>query len=233
MPPHPRARDSQRLGTPTSPTATVDPRWYTTGVNGVWAAGTTPPAGGSLWLPHEYMPNEDIYDPSGANPLGRWDYGPWLNPAAVPLNPNLPTPTITPEAFMDTMLVNGTPFPYVTLPPTAVRFRILNACNDRTLNLSLFVADPANPTEVKMVPAAPGLAIRPGRSMAVTAGCPTRRPRDRPWYQIGNEGGLLPQVAVIPPQPVVFEQSRLLPTVLGIANKSLFHHAGRCGPTWS
>ena len=90
MPPRPRARDS--AGTPTSPTATVDPRWYSIGANGVWAAGTTPPAGGKLWFPHEYMPNEDIYDPSGANPLGRWDYGPWLNPAAVPLNPTLPSP---------------------------------------------------------------------------------------------------------------------------------------------
>ncbi|MGZ6274481.1 MAG: FG-GAP-like repeat-containing protein [Syntrophales bacterium] len=209
-------------GVATSPTATVDPRWYTTGANGVWAAGTTPPAGGSLWLPQEYMPNEDIYDPSGANPLGRWDYGPWLNPPAVPLNANLPTPTITPEAFMDTMLVNGTAYPYVTLPPTAVRLRILNACNDRSVNLSLFVADPANPTEVKMVPAAPNPAAPTWPADGRNGGVPDPTTVGPSWYQIGNEGGLLPQVAVIAPQPVVFEQSRLLPTVLGIANKSLF-----------
>ncbi len=214
--------------TPTHPTAVdlpgrpaSDPRWNSVGGNGVWAAGTTPPAGGSLWLPHEYMPNEDIYDPSGANPRGRWDYGPWLNPPAVPLNANLPTPTITPEAFMDTMLVNGTPYPYVNVPAGAVRFRILNACNDRSLNLSLFVADPAAPTEVKMVPAAPGVDPNwpvDGRN----GGVPDPALKGPSWYQIGNEGGLLPQVAVIPPQPVVFEQSRLLPTVLSIANKSLF-----------
>ena len=182
----------------------------------------TPPAGGSLWFPHEYMPNQDIYDPSGANPLGRWDYGPWLNPAAVPLNSILPTPSTTPEAFMDTMLVNGTPYPYVTVPPTGVRFRILNACNDRTLNLSLFVADPAHPTETKMVPAAPNPAAPTWPVDGRYGGVPDPTTVGPPWYMIGNEGGIMPQVTVIPAQPVVFEQSRLLPTVLGIAQKSLF-----------
>ena len=120
-------------GTPTNPTLTDDPLWAT-------YVGT---GGGNLWFPHEYMPNQDIYDPSGANPLGRWDYGPWLNPPAVPINATLPSPSGTPESFMDTMTVNGTAFPYVNVPASAVRFRILNACNDRSLNLSLFVADPA------------------------------------------------------------------------------------------
>jgi hypothetical protein len=167
------------------------------------------------------MPNEDIYDPSGANPLGRWDYGPWLNPATIPVNANLPSPSITPEFFADTMMVNGTPYPYVTLPPTAVRFRILNACDDRSLNLSLFVADPANPTEVKMVPAAVNTAYptwpADGR-MGGTADPTTQGPS---WIQIGSEGGLLPQVAVIAPQPVTFEYSRLVPTFGNVLNQSL------------
>ena len=105
------------------------------------------------------MPNEDIYDPSGANPLGRWDYGPWLNPATVPINTHLPTPSHVPEALGDTMVVNGTAFPYLNVPAAAVRFRILNACDDRSLNLQFYVADPANPKEVKMVPAAPNAGI--------------------------------------------------------------------------
>ena len=207
-------------GIPTPLTATVDPLWYNAAHT--WVGGTgVVPAGGSLWYPHEVMPNEDIYDPSGANPLGRWDYGPWLAPATIPVFPNLPSPSITPEFFADTMVVNGTAFPYVTLPPTAVRFRILNACNDRSLNLSLFVADPANPTEVKMVPANanPAYPTWPadGR-MGGTADPTTQGP---PWIQIGNEGGLLPQVAVIAPQTITFEQSRLVPTVLDILYKSL------------
>ena len=146
-------------GVPTSPTAIVDPRWYTVGVNGIWAAGTTPPAGGDLWWPHEYIPNENPYDPSGANPQGRSDYGPWLNPAFIPLNPTLPSPSVVPEAWGDTMVVNGTAFPYLDVPAGPVRFRILNAASDRSLNLSWFVADPARPTEVKMVPAAPNPAF--------------------------------------------------------------------------
>ena len=86
------------------------------------------------------MPNENIYDPTGFNVMGRWDYGPWMIPPMLALNNTLPSPTIIPEAFMDTAIVNGTAFPYVTLPPTAVRFRILNACNDRMLNLQLYYA---------------------------------------------------------------------------------------------
>jgi len=41
---------------------------------------------------------------------------------------------------MDTTIINGTAFPYLNLPPTPVRFRILNACDDRTLNLQLYYA---------------------------------------------------------------------------------------------
>lgn len=43
---------------------------------------------------------------------------------------------------MDTMLVNGTVYPYLDVEPKAYRFRILNAGNDRFLNLSLYKANP-------------------------------------------------------------------------------------------
>ena len=56
-------------------------------------------------------------------------------------NPWVYDTSIVPEAFMDTTLVNGNPYPYLTVEPTAYRFRMLNACNDRNLNLSMFVAD--------------------------------------------------------------------------------------------
>ena len=210
-------------GTTTPLTATVDPLWYNAAHT--WIGGTgVIPAGGSLWYPHEVMPNEDIYDPSGANPLGRWDYGPWLNPATIPINPNLPSPSITPEFFADTMMVNGTPYPYVTLPPTAVRFQILNACDDRSLNLSFFLADPTSPNqaEVRIVPAA-AVAGYPANWPADGRVGGTVNPADAgpPWIQIANEGGLLPQVAVINPQPVTFEYSRLVPTFGNVLNQSL------------
>ena len=36
-------------------------------------------------------------------------------------------------------MVNGTVYPYLTVEPKAYRFRILNACNDRFLNLQLYL----------------------------------------------------------------------------------------------
>ena len=113
-------------------TSVSDPLWYT------WVGWP----GGSFWEGHEYLPVENPFDPTGNTPTGRWDYGPFLVPPAAPLNLTLPSPTIVPEAFLDTAVVNGTAFPYVELPPDVVRFRILNACDSRSLNLQLYKADP-------------------------------------------------------------------------------------------
>ncbi|MFB3814371.1 MAG: choice-of-anchor D domain-containing protein [Terriglobales bacterium] len=153
---------------------------------------------GNLWFPHVYMPNQNPYDVTGANPMGRWDYGPWFWPpftgltygeapnpyfdptcnSAVtycepPFMPGTPNPSNVPEAFMDTPVVNGMAYPYLTVPAGPVRFRILSVGNDRFFNLSLWVAadnttattagttgtvlcnggvPAANCTEVKMVP---------------------------------------------------------------------------------
>jgi FtsP/CotA-like multicopper oxidase with cupredoxin domain len=125
-----------------------------------WNWGTTPPTPhrGDLWFPHVYMPNQNPYDMTGANPCGRWDYGPWFwppwtvqigtvpnpyyNPTAAPWEPpvipGVPNPSGTPESFMDTPLINGTAYPYLTVQPRLYRFRILNACNDRFVNLQLY-----------------------------------------------------------------------------------------------
>lgn len=114
---------------------------------------------GSLWFPHVYMPNQNPGDSCGCNPFGRWDYGPWFWPPVTSaaglvhgpiLDPNgsglmvpgTPNPSIAPEAFMDTPLVNGTAYPYLNVDRKPYRFRILNGCNDRSLNLQLYYADP-------------------------------------------------------------------------------------------
>jgi FtsP/CotA-like multicopper oxidase with cupredoxin domain len=118
---------------------------------------------GDLWFPHVYETNQN---PGAAtidktNPVGRWDYGPWFWPIFPVAIPNLPDPSGVPEAFMDTMVVNGTAYPTVTLEPKAYRLRILSAGNDRFLNLQLYQADPTITTgpgvakEVKMLPAVP------------------------------------------------------------------------------
>jgi FtsP/CotA-like multicopper oxidase with cupredoxin domain len=135
-----------------------------------------------LWFPHVYETNQAPLGTSvnGTNPVGRWDFGPLFWPI-FPANDALPTGeagqvSSVPEAFMDTPLINGTAYPKLTVDPKAYRFRILNASNDRYINLALYQADPAvsapqmdlngNPivdaagkplvmtnTEVKMVPA--------------------------------------------------------------------------------
>jgi FtsP/CotA-like multicopper oxidase with cupredoxin domain len=139
---------------PASGTFATDPTWN-------W--GT---AQGSLWFPHVYMPNQNPWDMSGANAMGRWDYALWFwppyngilkhgtlpnpyaaNPGEPPEIPGTPNPSLVPEAFMDTPLVNGKAYPVLQVSPKAYRLRILNAANDRFFNLSLFVAaDKTSPT---------------------------------------------------------------------------------------
>ena len=55
--------------------------------------------------------------------------------------PGTPNVSWGAEAFLDTMMVNGTAYPTVTVQPQDYRFRILNAAHDRFLNLQLYVAD--------------------------------------------------------------------------------------------
>lgn len=128
--------------------AVEDPTWNTPKWGGY----------GNLWFPHVYMPNQNPYDNSGANPMGRWDYGPWFwppytglkhGPVANPLagqpgqpaiNPGVPNVSAVPEAFMDTPIVNGTAYPYLDVQPMPYRFRILNTSNDRFWNLQLYTA---------------------------------------------------------------------------------------------
>jgi FtsP/CotA-like multicopper oxidase with cupredoxin domain len=71
--------------------------------------------------------------------------------------PIIPNPSGTPESFMDTPVVNGVAYPTLQVAPEAYRFKILAAGNDRSWNLSWFVADSTN-TEVTMLPAAPPAA---------------------------------------------------------------------------
>ena len=61
----------------------------------------------------------------------------FCQPPEIPGTPNVSWGA---EAFLDTMLVNGTVYPTVTLQPQAYRFRILNAAHDRFLNLQLYKA---------------------------------------------------------------------------------------------
>jgi FtsP/CotA-like multicopper oxidase with cupredoxin domain len=136
---------------------------------------------GDLWFPHVYETNQNPAMAGGMNPMGRWDYGPWFWPPALVTNPVLPTLSIVPEAFMDTMVVNGTAYPYANVEPRRYRLRLLNASNDRTLNLQLYKAD-ASGTEVTMV-AAPDARL---------GGVPDPTTAGPAFINIATESGFLP-----------------------------------------
>jgi spore coat protein A len=114
--------------------------------------GATP---GDLWYAHIYE------TPS------RWDQGP--APAG-----DLPNPSVIPEFFGDTILVNGTVYPYVEVEQRQCRLRMLNACNARFLNPRLYYAK--------------------GSSGAAMTEADTSRPGPD-FIQIGTEGGFLPYPA--------------------------------------
>jgi len=201
-----------------------DPTWF-------WGRTPGTPALGDLWMPHVYMPNQNPADLSGMNAFGRWHYGPWfwppttqiaqgpvLNPYYDPINapwepqyrPGTPNPSMAMEAFMDTPMVNGTVYPYMEVEPKLYRFRILNVCNDRFVNLQLYKADPTvvtadgrTMTEVHLVPAVVSGGFPQGWPVdGREGGVPDPTLMGPDWIQLGTEGGFLPYPVVIPPQPV-------------------------------
>ena len=103
---------------------------------------------GDLWYAHEYDPN-------------RWDLAP-DQPAGPP-----PNPSVVPEFFGDTILVNGTAYPYLEVERRQYRFRMLNACQARFLNPRLVYAKGLDDTEPSRI-AGPA------------------------FVQLGTEGGFLP-----------------------------------------
>jgi len=128
-------------------------------------------AEGDLWYPHVYEPN--IYLNGTTNPKGRWDYGATVSPPVQSNYLETPLPSIScvPEAFFDTTLVNGAPYPVLNVSPTTCRFRILNGSQARFWHLNL-LKESGSSGEAD--------TTTPGPAM----------------YQIGTEGGFLPGVVV-------------------------------------
>jgi FtsP/CotA-like multicopper oxidase with cupredoxin domain len=172
-----------------------------------------------------------VYGPWFWPPTNNIEYPPIVNPYAAedgqpPFMPATPNPSWGAEAFMDTPVINGQAYPTVTLQPQKYRFRILNAAHDRFFNLQLyraadknnpntaddlgaavFTGAPADLTEVRMVPAAPG-TFGAGEDVAMwpqdgrEGGAPDPATRGPAMIQIMNEGGFLPKPVVLPNQPI-------------------------------
>jgi FtsP/CotA-like multicopper oxidase with cupredoxin domain len=164
-----------------------------------------------------------------------YDGGPCTNPGQPPEMPGTPNTSWGAEAFLDTMLVNGTVYPTTTVAPQKYRLRILNASHDRFLNLQLYQADaainantdPASAavcagscatlTEVRMVPAAAGTPGLPANwpTDGREGGVPDPALRGPAMIQIGTEGGLLPAPVLLPNHPVAWN---LDPTMFNVGN---------------
>ncbi len=129
-----------------------------------------------LWYPHVYEFNSGPFPSCPANDKGRWDYGPCdgVPPAVLPSNSfyTLPNPSVVAEGFLDTAMVNGAPYPVVSVPSKRVRFRMLNGSQARFYHLNLYPEDLSHPGEAKVGTAGPVM------------------------YQVGTEGGFLPAVAI-------------------------------------
>jgi spore coat protein A len=136
--------------------ATVDPSWP-----GIMPASRP----GDLWYAHVYDPDRYALDPD--------------QPAGPP-----PDPSCVPEFFGDTMLVNGTVFPFLEVEQRQYRFRLLNACQARFLNPRLvYASGPKGPNNAE----------------------PNTSRRGPAFVQFGSEGGFLPAPTMLngPGQPLL------------------------------
>ncbi|MBW2376974.1 MAG: multicopper oxidase domain-containing protein [Deltaproteobacteria bacterium] len=124
-------------------------------------------ADGSLFYPANRALFEGLLDSQSGNipsvpgndDAGLWiDFSPYSDIA----------PIWNPEAFFNVMVVNGVSWPELEVAPAIYRFRLLNGCNSRFLNLSM------------------GQVNGQGRVL-----------REMPFYQIGAEQSVLPQVVRI------------------------------------
>jgi len=119
---------------------------------------------GSLWYPWQYEKN------SLPNGQGRWDYGP--DSGATVTGP-LPAVSCVPEFFADTTMVNGQPYPVLSVTEGTFRFRLLNGSQARFYHLNLYQeADSTGEPDMSN----PGPAL----------------------FQFGTEGGFLPGLVVHP-----------------------------------
>jgi spore coat protein A len=141
---------------------------------------------GDLWYPHVYAgpPIPDMKLPATCGRTGRWKIS----------GGRPPSPSLVPEAFFNTNLVNGAPYPVLRVAPRRYRFRVLNAAQARFYNLQLYVADGS----------ADGMTLKASQVLD-NFGNPLRVPANPAGpriIQIGSDGGFLPAPVVLndPPQ---------------------------------
>jgi FtsP/CotA-like multicopper oxidase with cupredoxin domain len=163
---------------------------------GPWFWPPATPQHGPIANPY-YDPTCNVDDPA------TWQYqsDPFCEPEQIPGTPNI---SVGMEQFNDTPIVNGTAYPKTTVQPKSYRLRILNAANDRFMNLQWYVADPTTGTlsEVALKPAEVAAAQEDPNVFPTPD--TTVSPQGPPFIQIGTEGGFLPAPVVVPNQPITW-----------------------------
>ncbi len=117
----------------------------------------------------QYFPADRAFF-EGLSPGTVFADNPDLNIPFLPQPTSDIAPAWNPEAFFNTMVVNGRTWPQLKVASERYRFRVLNAADSRFLNMALFVVNPD------------------GTTMGA---------EEIPFYQIGSEQGLLPKVVRI------------------------------------
>ena len=252
-----------------SPTqlAAEDPTWDTAAYGGY----------GNLWFPHVYMTNQNPSDISGANADGPLGLRPVVladlpdpdadgpepalhharrpehaaRPARTPFNPGIANPSIVPESFMDTMTVNGTAYPTLSVGQQSVPLphpERLERPHPEPLAVSRGHRDgrqlrcratgPSGTAlhrsdddrllgEVPMVPAVQGGAGTAGYIYPDQLDGRDRwrarqsGPAGPDMWQIGTEGGFLSNAVDLPNGPVGYNYNRRDIVVLNISNRNL------------
>jgi spore coat protein A, manganese oxidase len=123
---------------------------------------------GDLFYPYQY-------ESSGVT--ARWDLSD-PSDGFTPATDPVPTPSVVPEAFFDTPVINGMAYPYAEIEPRRYRLLALNGSQARFFHLQLYYESTLNPGEPDF--------SKPGPA----------------FIQIGTEGGILPEPVVLNNPPV-------------------------------
>ncbi|PVV10035.1 MAG: hypothetical protein B6D77_08980 [gamma proteobacterium symbiont of Ctena orbiculata] len=107
-------------------------------------------------------------------------------------------PIWNPEAFFNTMVVNGTTWPQLEVAPSLYRFRLLNGTNARWVDLSLPVIDPATGVQVSVIKDHWFREINSNNGGYRGPWQPYQVPVNELYmYQIGTEQAILPKVTAV------------------------------------
>ncbi|MCU7851895.1 MAG: multicopper oxidase domain-containing protein [Candidatus Thiodiazotropha sp. (ex Monitilora ramsayi)] len=107
-------------------------------------------------------------------------------------------PIWNPEAFFNTMVVNGTTWPQLEVAPSLYRLRLLNGTNSRFLNLSLPIVDPVTGNQTTVQKHIWYREINSNNGGYKGPWQPDQQPVNELYmYQIGTDQAMLPKVTAI------------------------------------